>query len=151
MLVQCWQHLVEFFGVYVVSILTLFAYAEIWLMLKCCERKTLFHSWKVFLDKFKRTGAIVSVLWSLVFDSQILQLHHVRLFFLYWLLWINFALLMLFCVFSFLFCYCTHVLYLHIRIILLKQSPCSLMLKFGLCWCLCWNVMRGKHCSMTEK
>jgi hypothetical protein len=26
---------------------TLFAYIEIWLMLKCCERKTLFYDWKV--------------------------------------------------------------------------------------------------------
>ena len=31
------------------------------------------------------------------------------------------------------------------------NSPCSLILKFSLCWCLCWNVMREKHYSMTEK
>jgi hypothetical protein len=24
-------------------------------------------------------------------------------------------------------------------------------LKFGLCWCLCWFVMRGNHCSFTKK
>ena len=28
-----------------------------------------------------------------------------------------------------------------------KLTPCSLMLKFG----LCWNVVRGKHCSMVKK
>jgi hypothetical protein len=28
----------------------------------------------------------------------------------------------------------------------LYSSPCSLMLKFDLCWCLCWSVVRGKHC-----
>jgi len=24
-------------------------------------------------------------------------------------------------------------------------------LKFGLCWCLCWFFVRGKHCSFAEK
>jgi hypothetical protein len=24
-------------------------------------------------------------------------------------------------------------------------------LKFGWCWCLCWNAMREKHCSFAEK
>ena len=28
---------------------------EIWLMLKCCERKTLFHGQKVVLNKLKRS------------------------------------------------------------------------------------------------
>jgi hypothetical protein len=23
-------------------------------------------------------------------------------------------------------------------------------LKFGLCWCLCWNTVREKHCSFAE-
>ena len=32
-----------------------------------------------------------------------------------------------------------------------KQTPRSLMLKFGLCSCLCWNVVKAKHCSMAEK
>ena len=42
--------------------LTLFADAEIWLilmlMLKCRERKILFHSWKVVRNKLERTGQI---------------------------------------------------------------------------------------------
>jgi hypothetical protein len=41
---------------------TLFAYAEIWLMLmlmlKCYERKILLHGWKVVLNKLKRTGQL---------------------------------------------------------------------------------------------
>jgi len=41
---------------------TLLVDAEIWLMLmlmlKCCERKTLFHGWKVVQNKLKRTGAV---------------------------------------------------------------------------------------------
>jgi hypothetical protein len=38
---------------------SLFAYAEIWLMLKCCEGKTLFHGWKV--AQAKARGPCLSV------------------------------------------------------------------------------------------
>jgi hypothetical protein len=29
-----------------------------WLMLICCERKTLLNGWLILADKFKRTGCI---------------------------------------------------------------------------------------------
>jgi hypothetical protein len=32
-----------------------------------------------------------------------------------------------------------------------KESLWSLMLKFSLCWYLCWLVVRGKHYSLAEK
>ena len=43
------------------------------LMLKCCERKTLFHSWEIILNKLKRTFNMlrkVSVYWHRHLDKE---------------------------------------------------------------------------------